>query len=50
MSHSNKGWETFTEQVIRTVLANKRGVVFLAWGLPAQKTCTRIGIDEVRSY
>ncbi|KAF8202928.1 uracil-DNA glycosylase-like protein [Pholiota molesta] len=41
-SHSRKGWETFTAQVIRVVLQRKGndqpGVVFMAWGLPAQKT------------
>ena len=41
--------ETFTAEVIRAVISrqNGRGVVFLAWGLPAQKTCDRIGIVEV---
>jgi len=51
-SHARKGWETFTTQVIRAVLQRKRedgkvGVVFMAWGLPAQKTFSTIGIDEV---
>lgn len=50
-SHSRKGWETFTAQVIRVVLQRKGndqpGVVFMAWGLPAQKTFSTIGIDEV---
>ncbi|KIM48328.1 hypothetical protein M413DRAFT_440049 [Hebeloma cylindrosporum] len=50
-SHARKGWETFTTQVIRAVLQRKRedgkvGVVFMAWGLPAQKTFSSIGIDE----
>jgi uracil-DNA glycosylase len=42
-SHSNKGWERLTQKVIDTVAAKRtRGVVFLAWGLPAQKRCTKI--------
>ncbi|GLB35069.1 putative excises uracil residues from the DNA which can arise as a result of misincorporation of dUMP residues by DNA polymerase or due to deamination of cytosine [Lyophyllum shimeji] len=49
-SHANKGWEIFTAQVIRTVIEREsgtsRGIVFMAWGLPAQKTCAKIGIDE----
>ncbi|PPQ92714.1 hypothetical protein CVT25_014021 [Psilocybe cyanescens] len=48
-SHARKGWETFTAQVIRAVLNRKnieQGVVFMAWGMPAQKTFTAIGIDE----
>jgi len=37
-SHSNKGWERFTQKVIDLV-AQKRtnGVVFMAWGTPAQQ-------------
>lgn len=42
-SHANKGWEKFTQKVIDTVAAKRtRGVVFLAWGSPAQKRCARI--------
>lgn len=49
-SHSKLGWSTFTAEVIRAVISRKscQGVVFLAWGLPAQKTCQSIGIDKVR--
>ncbi|OAX37186.1 uracil-DNA glycosylase [Rhizopogon vinicolor AM-OR11-026] len=47
-SHAKKGWETFTDAVIRTVLdrPDGRGVVFFAWGLPAQKIFKRLEIDE----
>ncbi|KAN0075426.1 Uracil-DNA glycosylase-like protein [Tylopilus felleus] len=49
-SHAKKGWESFTDAVLNAVLdrANDtgRGVVFFAWGLPAQKTCERLQIDE----
>ncbi|TFK30386.1 uracil-DNA glycosylase [Coprinopsis marcescibilis] len=48
-SHAKKGWETFTTQVMRTVLEREgdiSGVVFLAWGLPAQKTCAALKIDK----
>ncbi|MDR2292254.1 MAG: uracil-DNA glycosylase [Prevotellaceae bacterium] len=31
-SHSNIGWETFTDAVIRKISENKKGVVFLLWG------------------
>ena len=51
-SHSRQGWETLTAQAIRAVLQRKGndqpGVVFMAWGLPAQKAFSSIGIDEVR--
>ncbi|MDZ4716185.1 MAG: uracil-DNA glycosylase [Cytophagales bacterium] len=36
-SHQNKGWETFTDQVIRQISDSKEGVVFLLWGAYAQK-------------
>lgn len=37
-SHSGKGWELLTQKVIDTVAkVRTRGVVFLAWGSPAQQ-------------
>lgn len=36
-SHQNKGWETFTDSVIRTVSEQLDGVVFLLWGGFAKK-------------
>ena len=36
-SHKNKGWETFTDAVIRVVNDIDRPVVFLLWGAPAQQ-------------
>ncbi|MGQ0829837.1 MAG: uracil-DNA glycosylase [Bacteroidota bacterium] len=31
-SHQKKGWEQFTDSVIRTISEQKKGVVFLLWG------------------
>ncbi|MFC4722212.1 uracil-DNA glycosylase [Geojedonia litorea] len=31
-SHQNKGWERFTDQVIKTISDQKNSVVFLLWG------------------
>jgi uracil-DNA glycosylase len=31
-SHAGKGWETFTDEVIRTVAAKEQRVVFILWG------------------
>ena len=31
-SHSKAGWETFTDQVIRTISDKKSGVIFILWG------------------
>jgi len=36
-SHQKKGWETFTDQVIRIVNAQCEHVVFMLWGSYAQK-------------
>jgi uracil-DNA glycosylase len=36
-SHANKGWETFTDAVIRALNERQRPVVFLLWGGYAQK-------------
>jgi uracil-DNA glycosylase len=36
-SHQNKGWESFTDAVIREVSEKKNNIVFLLWGAYAQK-------------
>ncbi len=36
-SHQNKGWETFTDAVIRQISDQKSNIVFLLWGAYAQK-------------
>ena len=36
-SHQNKGWETFTDAVIKTISNQKENVVFLLWGGFAKK-------------
>ncbi|MFM7234421.1 MAG: uracil-DNA glycosylase [Flavobacteriales bacterium] len=36
-SHSNFGWETFTDEVIRTISQKQPHVVFMLWGNYAQK-------------
>lgn len=42
-SHANRGWEEFTEQVLRAVVKNSpKGVVFMAWGSPAGKRVDKI--------
>ena len=35
-SHHGKGWEIFTDAVIKTISEEKKGVVFLLWGKFAQ--------------
>ncbi|KAK4497526.1 hypothetical protein PRZ48_011977 [Zasmidium cellare] len=46
-SHAKKGWERFTQKVIDTVATKRtRGVVFLAWGKPAQDRCAKINASK----
>lgn len=35
-THQGKGWETFTDAVIKKISEHKKGVVFLLWGKYAQ--------------
>ncbi len=35
-SHQKRGWEEFTDQVIKTISDKKEGVVFILWGAFAQ--------------
>lgn len=35
-SHKDKGWEIFTDEVIRIISEKKEHVVFILWGKPAQ--------------
>lgn len=35
-SHQGKGWEQFTDAIIRAVNAQDRPIVYLLWGRPAQ--------------
>ena len=43
-SHRKKGWEAFTDQVIRVLVndAKDRGLVFLLWGKPASEKANNI--------
>jgi uracil-DNA glycosylase len=45
-SHQNKGWETFTDEVIKRISSEKEHVVFLLWGAYAQKKGEVIDRDK----
>lgn len=45
-SHQKRGWETFTDAVIKTVAEKKENVVFLLWGSYAQKKAGFIDGDK----
>ena len=41
-SHAGRGWETFTDAVVRKVARNREGVVFMLWGAHAQKKAKNV--------
>ncbi|HEX9996316.1 MAG TPA: uracil-DNA glycosylase [Abditibacterium sp.] len=45
-SHKNKGWEKFTDAVIRAVSAKENRVVFVLWGAYAQKKAKLIDTEK----
>ncbi|XVF02928.1 hypothetical protein REPUB_Repub04eG0216800 [Reevesia pubescens] len=47
-SHTKKGWEQFTDAIIRTISQKKEGVVFLLWGNSAQEK-SRL-IDQTKHH
>lgn len=47
-SHQGKGWEVFTDEVIRTISELRAGIVFLLWGRFAQEKAELI--DTSRHY
>lgn len=47
-SHQHKGWEIFTDEVIKNISAVKEGIVFMLWGAYAQKKSDYI--DHTKHY
>lgn len=45
-SHHGKGWETFTDEVLRVVSAKPHPVVFVLWGAPARRKKALIDLDR----
>lgn len=45
-SHQNKGWEIFTDAVIRKISDEKKNVVFMLWGKFAQQKTSLINMDK----
>lgn len=41
-SHKDRGWERFTDQVIRTLSVEREHMVFILWGAPAGKKASLI--------
>ena len=47
-SHQKKGWETFTDNVIKAISKESEGVIFLLWGGYAKKKAALI--DEKKHF
>ncbi|NVO01899.1 MAG: uracil-DNA glycosylase [Bacteroidetes bacterium] len=47
-SHQNKGWENFTDAVIKVISNNKKGIVFILWGNFAQAKTNLI--DQTKHF
>ncbi len=45
-SHQKKGWETFTDAVIKNISDQKEGIVFILWGAYAQRKGAVIKEDK----
>lgn len=45
-SHQNKGWEEFTDQIIRKISENRKNIVFILWGKYAQNKGEVINRDN----
>lgn len=45
-SHQGKGWETFTDEVIKSISVLRAGIVFLLWGKFAQEKQELIDNDK----
>lgn len=45
-SHQNKGWETFTDNIIKLISEEKNDVIFLLWGGFAKKKTKLIDVTK----
>ncbi|MFI3316278.1 MAG: uracil-DNA glycosylase [Rikenellaceae bacterium] len=45
-SHSKRGWEKFTDAVIKVVNENCTGVVYMLWGKHAQNKCAMVDTQK----
>lgn len=46
LSHVGKGWETITDEIIKLIVAENKGVVFMLWGKQAQKKAELINSNH----
>ncbi|MFR9504383.1 MAG: uracil-DNA glycosylase [Rikenellaceae bacterium] len=41
-SHSKRGWEKFTDAIVRSISENRTGIVYMLWGKYAQTKCAMV--------
>lgn len=46
LSHANRGWEKFTDEVIETINNEREGIIFVLWGSPAQAKASRVDTNK----
>lgn len=46
-SHKGKGWETFTDEVIRCISQEKENIIFVLWGASARR---KVGLIEATKH
>lgn len=45
-SHQKKGWETFSYNMIKSLVEHRKGIIFLLWGNPAAKLEKEIDLSN----
>lgn len=45
-SHAKRGWEQFTESVLKVALSQNQPIVLLLWGTPAQKRVEKMNLQR----
>ena len=45
-SHEKKGWEVFTDTIIKTISEHKSDIIFILWGAPAIKKTKLIDVTK----
>jgi uracil-DNA glycosylase len=46
LSHQGKGWERFTDAVVRTLNQKKESMIYVLWGKSAQEKCRFLNISD----
>lgn len=49
-SHSKKGWEQFTEVVLKKAIENDKKIVLFLWGMPAQKRVANMKLNPEKIH